>query len=107
MGPPQPLVLNKQPILKKIFTNIGWLLFDKLLRMGVGLLVVIWLARYFGPEQFGQLNYLISFVALLVPFSALGLNALVTRELVTFSKPSETRIPDRSKIGGACTLAFL
>ena len=43
--------------LQKILVNIGWLFGDKILRMGVGLLVGGWVARYLGPEQFGLMSY--------------------------------------------------
>jgi|GEM_PF-5865723 len=55
--------LAHRPNLVKILDNIGWLFLDKVLRMGVGLLVGVWVARYLGPEQFGgaekfgQLNF--------------------------------------------------
>ncbi len=39
--------------LQNIVHNIGWLSFDKVLRMGVGLVVGIWVASYLGPEQHG------------------------------------------------------
>lgn len=45
-----------RPNLIKIVDNTGWLFFDKILRMGVGLLVGVWIARYLGPEQFGLFN---------------------------------------------------
>lgn len=35
--------------LQGIAANICWLFGDKILRMGVGLLVGVWLARYLGP----------------------------------------------------------
>ncbi len=37
-----------RPGLLKILDNISWLFFDKILRMGVGLLVGVWVARYLG-----------------------------------------------------------
>lgn len=60
-----------------------WLIGDKLLRMGVGLLVGVWVARYLGPEQFGILNYAMAFVALFGVLAGLGLNGIVVRDLVT------------------------
>jgi len=68
--------------LLKILDNIGWLFFDKILRMGVGLLVGVWVARYLGPEQFGQLNYAIAFVGLFGAIAGLGLNGIVVRDIV-------------------------
>lgn len=68
--------------LKKIIENIGWLFFDKFLRMGIGLFVGVWVARYLGPEQFGALNYSIAFVALFGSFATFGLDSIVVRDLV-------------------------
>lgn len=66
----------------KVINNIAWLFFDKILRMGVGVFVIVLLARYLGPEQFGLFNFTSALIALFGAFSALGLNAIVTRDLV-------------------------
>jgi len=66
----------------KIIKNISWLFFDKILRMGVGVFVVILLARHLGPESFGLFNYLIALVSLFGAIAILGLNAIVVKELV-------------------------
>jgi len=50
--------------------------------MVVGLFVVIWVARYLGPEQFGLFSYAQSFVGLFLAISGLGLDGIVVRELV-------------------------
>lgn len=71
-----------RPGLIKILDNVGWLLFDKILRMGVGLLVGIWIARYLGPERFGLLNFSIAFVAMFGAIATLGLNEIVVRDIV-------------------------
>jgi O-antigen/teichoic acid export membrane protein len=55
---------------------------DNVLRMSVGLLVGIWLARYLGPEQFGLFNYALALVALFASFAALGLDEIIVRDLV-------------------------
>jgi PST family polysaccharide transporter len=76
-------LLNKlTPVLRKIIGNAGWLFFDKVFRMGVGIFVWVWVARYLGPDQFGLFNYAIAFVALLTPIATLGLDNLVIREVV-------------------------
>jgi len=74
--------IEHRPELLNILTNIGWLFADKFVRMAVGLLVGVWVARYLGPEQFGMINYAISFVALFGTFAALGLKNIVVRDLV-------------------------
>ena len=71
-----------RPNLQEILTNTGWLLGDKILRMGVGLFVGVWIARYLGPQKFGLWNYAIAFATLFSAFSTLGLDSIVMREMV-------------------------
>ena len=74
--------IEHRPGLVKILDNIGWLFFDKILRMGVGLLVGVWIARYLGPEQFGLLNYALAFTGLFGAIATLGLQGIVVRDIV-------------------------
>ncbi|MGE0011515.1 MAG: flippase [Azoarcus sp.] len=71
-----------RPNLLKIVDNIGWLFFDKILRMGVGLLVGVWVARYLGPEQFGLFSFSTAFVGLFGAIAGLGLQGIVVRDIV-------------------------
>ena len=66
----------------KYFKNTSWLFAEKILRMVVGLLVGVWVARYLGPEKFGLLSFAHSFVGLFTIFATLGLDEVVVRELV-------------------------
>ena len=75
---------------KKILKNIGWLFFDRLFRMGMGLIVGVWVARYLGPTEFGTFNYLLATIGILTPFASLGLENMVVKELV--ENPSRARI---------------
>ncbi|PKN87292.1 MAG: flippase [Deltaproteobacteria bacterium HGW-Deltaproteobacteria-1] len=76
--------------LTKILNNITWMFFDKFLRLGVGLFVGVWIARYLGPEQFGLLSYALAFVALFTAVANLGLNGIVVRDLVQDPSNAET-----------------
>ena len=76
--------------LLKILDNSGWLVGDKILRMGMGLFVGVWVARYLGPEQFGLLNYAMAIVALFGSVAGLGLSGIIVRDLV--QKPDGTNI---------------
>ena len=71
-----------RPNLVKIVDNIGWLFFDKILRMGVGLFVGVWIVRYLGPEQFGMLSFATAFVGLFGAIAAVGLHGIVVRDIV-------------------------
>lgn len=67
---------------KKALFNTSWLLVEKVITLGITFLLSIFLARYLAPEGYGQYSYLAAFIGLLGPFTSLGLNAIVTREIV-------------------------
>ncbi|WP_234736666.1 flippase [Tellurirhabdus bombi] len=67
----------------KALINAGWVFFDRIFRMAAGMLIGVWLARYLGPEQFGQLNYATVFPAILLPVASLGLATVLVTELIT------------------------
>ncbi len=72
-----------RPNLVKIVDNMGWLFFDKVLRMGLGLLVGVWIARYLGPEQFGLFSFASAFVGMFGAVAGLGLQSIVVRDIVS------------------------
>jgi PST family polysaccharide transporter len=77
-----PLLSRFTPGFRKILGNTGWLMADRVLRMGVGLFVGVWVARYLGPARFGSLNFALSYVALFATLTTLGLDGIVVREIV-------------------------
>ena len=76
------LRIEGQYNLQKIIGNIGWMFADKFMRMGVGLFVGVWVARYLGPEQFGLFSYAGAFVAIFSAIATLGLDGIVVRDIV-------------------------
>lgn len=69
--------------LTKTLTNIAWLYADRALRLSIGLVVGVWLARYLGPSQFGLLSFALSLVGLFAAFTSLGLQNIVVRDVVS------------------------
>lgn len=67
---------------QRVAVNVIWLLADRIVRLGVGLLVSVWVARYLGPQLFGVYNYAIAFVGLFGFVSTLGLDSIVVRDIV-------------------------
>ncbi len=101
--------LEQRHGLTNILNNIIWLFFDKLIRLGVGLLVGVWIARYLGPEQFGLLNYAIAFVALFTAVSNLGLYGIVVRDLVQNPTLADTTMGTSfalQALGGLCAFGL-
>lgn len=62
--------------------NAAWLLSEKTLLHGAGFVFVIVLTRFWSVSELGDYQYILAFLALLSPFSSLGLNSLVSKELV-------------------------
>ncbi|MFZ2948658.1 MAG: flippase [Desulfuromonadaceae bacterium] len=95
--------------LQKVIGNAGWLFADKILRMGVGLLVSVWLIRYLGPEQFGLLSYALAFVAMFSAVATLGLDSIVVRDIVLEPERTDEILGTAFTLklmGGMLTLIF-
>ena len=65
-----------------ILGNLGWLFVDRTVRMAGGLFIMVWLARYLGPDQFGRLNYAFAFAGLFGAVAGFELNGVVVRDLI-------------------------
>ena len=66
---------------KKIVSNVIWSLGGKIVNMASALFVGILVARYLGPENYGIMNYVISYVAIFSVFATFGLDNIEIREL--------------------------
>ncbi len=66
---------------KKIVSNVAWSLGGKAINMASALFVGILVARYLGPEKYGIMNYVISYVTIFSVFSSFGLDNIEIREL--------------------------
>lgn len=66
----------------KYFFNTGWFLSEKVIRIFANAIVGIVVARYLGPENYGSLNYAISFISIFVPIASLGLGDIIIREFM-------------------------
>lgn len=75
-------LLHRSPGIRRIAGNTVWLVIDRLVRMGLGVVVTVWVARYLGPAEFGSFNFAVSFVALFATLTTLGLDNIILREIV-------------------------
>ncbi len=67
---------------RKYLTNTSWLFLERVVRLAVVLGTGILVARYLGPELFGQLNYATGFVGLFFALTTMGLDEIIVRDLV-------------------------
>lgn len=103
--------LENRHVFQEALENSGWLIGDKILRMGVGLLVGVWVARYLGPFQFGVMSYAASMVGLAGAVAGLGIDSIVIRDLVRHPERSDeylgTTFVLRFTAGLVCYLGIL
>lgn len=66
---------------RKVVSNVYWAVLGKVVNIISGLLVGIMVARYLGPDQFGLMNYVISYVTLFSILASFGLDNIEVREL--------------------------
>lgn len=67
---------------KKVTSNAKWIILCKVAQSLLQLLIGMLSARYLGPENYGLINYAKSVVAFAGPFTQLGFNATLVRELI-------------------------
>ena len=70
-----------------IVQNLFWAVMGKIASLFGGLLVGIIVARHLGPEQYGLMSYVISYVFLFQTFALFGLDSIEIREEARGQKP--------------------
>lgn len=90
--------LHLSPTKQKVIRNVVWAVTGKVVTLLGGLLVGIFVARYLGPDQYGLMSYVISYVTLFQVFASFGMDNIEIRE--------ESQHPDEKDklIGTAFTL---
>ncbi|MGM0582630.1 MAG: flippase [Bacteroidota bacterium] len=86
---------------KKYFANTSWLLGDKVFKALIGVVAVLYLANYLGPEEYGVLIYSQSIIGLISTISGLGLSSILVRELVKYKEK------DKIILGTGLILRFI
>ena len=64
--------------------NFFYLFCDKFLASIINFFVLIYIARYLGPENFGILSYAYSIIAIVFSLSSLGLEQIIIKDLINF-----------------------
>lgn len=68
---------------RSFFSASSALLIDRFFRAGIGLVVGILIARHYGPEEFGQLSYVLLAATLFGSLATLGLDEIGPRDMAT------------------------
>ncbi|MBP5360524.1 MAG: flippase [Bacteroidaceae bacterium] len=77
---------------KKIVNNLLWATGGKVINLGGALILGIIVARYLGPEQYGLMNYVISYAFLFQTLACFGIDSIEVREEALGKVPYTTII---------------
>lgn len=80
-----------QQAFEKYLKNTGWLMMARVGSLAIGVIINNFaLSNYLGAKQFGILNYPMAIVTFFMAVAALGLDGLVTRELLNEPEKKDT-----------------
>lgn len=94
---------------KKYFVNTSWVIGERISLMALAFFIGIFVARYLGPDKFGLLSYALSYVSLFQALSKLGLDGILSRNLIQKPELYESLIGTSFvlKLVGACAILIL
>jgi len=76
---------------KKIIQSSFFLLADRGFRLAISFVLGIFIARFYGPAEFGQLNYVLAITSIFGSLSSLGLDDIVPRDMAALDRPGLSR----------------
>lgn len=66
----------------KVIRNAGWIVFGRVYHMILAFVIGLLTARYLGPNNFGLINYAITYTSFFASFCTLGINSIIVKEFV-------------------------
>lgn len=86
---------------KAYFKNFSYLVGENFVRLILGFFVSILVARHLGPGEYGELNYILSCIHILIPLYTFGIDEFMLKNLVaaSTSDSSGSTALDIMKIG--------
>jgi PST family polysaccharide transporter len=76
-------------VLRRVAANSGWWLAERVGALLVTLVTSVVVVRSLGPQQYGELSYLLAVTGLLAPLAQFGISGLVARALL--ERPDDER----------------
>ena len=74
--------IRGRPMLRQLLGNGVWRVGDTVFRMGLGLLVSVFVARYLHPTGFGLISFAGAMATLVTAIAQFGMQTVVVRELI-------------------------
>ena len=76
---------------KRIIQSSFFLLADRGFRLVISFVLGVLIARFYGPEEFGQLNYVLATASVFGSLSSLGLDDIVPRDMAALNQQGLSR----------------
>lgn len=74
---------------RRYSANTGWIFAARIATLATSFIATLYIARTLGPENYGQLSYAVSFVALFGFLASLGIDTILYRDLVRHPEKRE------------------
>jgi len=71
---------------RNVIKNASWVIISKIFQAVLQILILMLVARYLGPADFGIISYAISLVVFVTPIAFLGLNNTLVHEIISNSE---------------------
>lgn len=68
--------------IKRVFKNASWIVFSKLIKAILTLIVTMIMARKLGPNNYGLINYAASLVSFIIPVMKLGIDSTLVHDII-------------------------
>ena len=76
-------IMNPSDMVGRVIANVSWLAMGNVVTALLGIVINLWMANHFGPEQYGIYAFVISVVMIVVPIADMGINSILIRELAS------------------------
>ena len=73
----------KSAVKNRVVTNAAWIIVCRVFQAVLNLVISMMTARYFGPSNYGLINYAAAIVAFFVPIMQLGLRSTLVSEYIS------------------------
>ncbi|MCM2351377.1 MAG: oligosaccharide flippase family protein [Bacteriovoracaceae bacterium] len=84
--------LKGTPETNKIIVGASYLLFEKISKLVIGLVIHSLMARYLSPENFGKMGYIINLATAFLPVTLFGLEDVAVQKMVASSQESSSEV---------------
>ena len=66
----------------KLVSNASWIMVGRVFQLVLTFVTTMLVTRYLGPDEYGKITYVNSYIQLFLPLCTLGMNDIVVKELV-------------------------